>query len=1051
MKRILRYIFFSIYICQLAYGQNDIQFRINGDGSGCYVNSMLVDAQNNTVVTGYYHKDKGGADTTGILEVNGRAYVLSGSYGAFIAKFNSRKEILWLKTTQRNTKNIYTGSHLLLDDSGNSYVIGRFQRVPLVDNGIGETFISKYSKDGILIWEKVLSGITDNGEFKPERDAQGNLYLIGKYQGDLKIDGTTLHSTQENKPESYLLKLNTNGSPIFSKSFPSELNLNAITINAANEVFVAGDFEADIQLETGYPIASVGLKDIFYAKYRTNGQIDWVKTINGQSDDECRHIKADKLGNIYLSGVVSNEALFNTKPITIAGEGRNIFLTKIKSTDGQVDWVRNMPFEGKSTYSERHRLVANLQISPDGSPYLFGVVSESLTINANTQLLPDFFPIYYLLKYEPDGDFVYGKKYSISDEFGFSYWNDMRLAANGQIYIVGVDVNYNRINGTYNDSSFLIEKNEIDACNGQPFKIEKSGNILRPVEPFIGVYNNDEPILLEENFTYQWYKNGERVPNGARKTIQPTGEGYYTLKLISKTDPTCTNTSANFVGVYSPAAGSSLLLMVDYSTNKLSTTPTMPGSILEWYQNKEVIDGQRATSINYQADGTYQVKEYFEGIIKESNELVINAGVAVEIIKETSFQLGDPCRPGPYLRCTFLSDIPVTYQWYFNGVPVKDSTNSHFNPVTTGEYYVSVHMPNRNRTYLSGKYVLLPSDFPKSLPIFRIDDACSGHALLKVDDAFMQKYQFKSIVWRLAGQDIPNETLPYYKATKSGYYTFSLKYQVDNKPGECTYNSFIDFTKNPFTDLNLGYAYAGSGCVVDSFKVFVEYNKDYNYSWTKNDTLLKNERSNELFINDKGVYKAIINKGDGCNRETNAVTLNGCTPNSSNQFLMLNPPVLTADKTTVFVNEQSFIRANGCSNVNFQWLKDTEPISGANQADFEIKQSGTYRLQIEKLGCTAVSEPIKIIVENLLSEEPGADLQIKVFPNPFNESVSIELPVWINKGTTVKLTDITGKLVKSWKVDATHTLELSELPDGVYLLSFEVDKKRVVRKVVKGG
>lgn len=1051
MKRIRLYIFFSIYLYQLSYGQNDIQFRISGDGSGCYLNSMVVDKQNNIVVTGYYHKDKGGADTTGILDVNSRAYVLRGSYGAFIAKFSPEKEILWLRTTPRNTKNNYTGSNVLLDDNSNCYVIGRFRQGLSPDNAIDETHISKYSKDGILIWEKVLTGITDNGEFEPEKDTQGNLYLIGRYQGELKLDGATIVSTKENKPESYLLKLSTDGLPIFSKSFAVALNLNAITINAANEVFVAGDFQGDTALETGYPIASMGLKDIFYAKYRSDGPLDWVKTINGESDDECRHIKADKAGNIYLSGVVSNQAQFNNRHVSIAGEGRNVFLTKVKSIDGELDWVKNMPFAGESTYSERHTLVAGLALDPDGSPYLFGVVSEFLTINADTKLVSALFPIYYLLKYEPDGAFSYAKKYNISDELGFTYWTNMRAGANGQLVIIGVDVNYNRINGTYNDSSFLIEKNEIDACNKRPFTIERAGNVLRPVEPFTGVYNSGEAILLENDFTYQWYRNGESVPNGARKTIQPIEEGYYTLSLISKTTPRCINTSTNFVGIYSPASGPALLLSVDYTTNKLATTHTMPGSILEWYRNNEIIAGQRATSINYQPNGTYRVKEYFEGIIKESNELVMNAGVAIEIVKSTFNQLGDPCRPGPYLKCTFVSDIPVLYQWYFNGVLVNDSTKIHFNPVTTGEYQVSVQIPNSSQTYMSGKYRLVPADFPKSLPINQINNTCSGNALLKIDDAFMQKYRFKSIVWRLNGQDIPNETLPYYTATKSGYYTFSVKYLVDSKPEECIYNSFTDFTKEPFTALNLGYAYAGSGCVVDSFKVFVERNSAYRYSWSKNDTLLENQHSNELFVRDKGVYKAIVDRGDDCSKETNAVTLSGCTPDNSAQFLMLNPPVLTADKTTVFANEQSFIRANGCTNVNFQWLKDTEPIAGANRAEFEIKQSGTYRLQIEKLGCMAVSEPIRIVVENILSEEPAANLQVKVFPNPFNESISIELPAWVNKGTEVKLTDIAGKPVKSWKIDSKHDLSLSHLPDGVYLLSFEINKKRIVQKIVKGN
>lgn len=1051
MKKIALYIFFSAYLCQVAIGQVGVEFRVWGASSGCYISSVAVDQQHNTIVTGYYHKEKNSADTTRLLEVNGKTFPLQGYSGSFLAKFNQAKEILWLKMTQREFRNIYSGIHLLLDNNSNIYFIGQSGKSVTGSGITGETFINSYSKDGVLLWEKVLGGVTDNGELQPQRDSQGNLYLIGRYQGDLKIDGTTLITTKENKAESYLLKLSNTGRYLLSKSFPAGVNINAVTVNSTGEVFVAGDFEQAALLDTGFPITSAGLKDIFYARYSNAGQVEWVKTIGGQADDECHHIRADKSGNLYLSGVVSNDAQFNTVPTKITGDGRNIFLSKIKSTDGKLDWVRNLPFGGKTTLTERHALMAGLELNPSGEPYIYGVVTNFLTINSDTQLLPNFFPIYYLLKYDADGNFGYGRQYNISDGFGFGYWNSMTVQGDGSIHIVGTSQNTNRVNGSRNDVSYLIEKNEINACNDRAFRIEKSGDLLKPVELYAGLPTTDEQIFAEKDFSYQWYKNGEKVAKATSKTLETKEAGHYTLRMLSKNSPVCTKSSANFVSIFPPTSGLPLLLSLDSINNKLTTVPTISGSTLAWYRNNELLAGQNTTSITYQPDGTYQVKELYQNVTKESNELVFNSGIIVEIKKETFNQLGDLCRPGPYLKADFAVTGPVRYQWFLNGSPVKDSTNNHFNPVTTGVYQVSVYLPDKNMTYVSGRYQLVPADFPKSLPIIKTDDICSGNALLKVNDAFMQKYQFKSIVWRLDGQDIPNESNPYYKATKSGYYTYSVKYLVDSKPEECTYNSFIEFTKKPGTDMNLGYAYAGSGCLVDLFKIFVDYNKNYTYTWTRNDTLLKNEQNNELFIKDKGIYKAIVNKGDGCIIETNAVTLKGCTPDNSNQLLMLNPPVITADKATVFVNEQSFIRASGCTDVNFQWLKDTEPVAGANQPVFEIKQSGNYQLQINKLGCTAISEPVRIIVENILSSETEQDVDIKVFPNPFSESLSIELPAWINKETDFELTDISGKLIKKWKVSQKHNLNLTDMPEGVYLLTYDVNNRRVVKKIVKAN
>lgn len=1043
-KKIALFIFLFLFIQQIVWGQKGIKFRINGAGAGCYVTNMLVDNQNDIIVTGYYNKSTN-AGAGGVLDVNGRAYTLPGLSGSFAAKFSPDKEVLWLQLAQRNIRDVSASSHIILDANNNIYIVGRFQRNGQADAPSGETFVSKYSKDGIFTWERVLSGITDNGEFGPQIDSQGNLYLTGKYQGDLRLDSELIVSTRGGAAESYLLKLNADGRSVLSKSLAPAINLNAISINLTDEIFVVGDFQGTTQLETGFPMASTGLKDIFYAKYTSTGQLTWVRTIGGQADDECQQIKADKLGNIYLSGVVSNVAQFNTVPISTTEEEQNIFLTKLSAADGQLRWVRTMPFGGYSNYSDKHKLVAGLQVNSDGEPYIFGAISGFMKVNSSTQLVPDSFPIHYLIKHAANGDFSFSRQYNVADVSSVSYWSSMSFDSNGKVYLIGTTQRYT---GTVrNDESFLIEKQEIDACNSQTFSIEKAGDILRPIEPTVSVAADTEKIFVDNGIRYQWYRNGERVVNATGKTYQTQIEGYYTLRLASKTNAACTKTSANFVGVYALASGEPLAVTIDYATTRLNTKHTMAGSTLEWYRNNQLINDQNVTSIVYQLQGTYQVKERFQNITKESNEVIFNGGIVVELIKQTYLQLGDPCRPGPYLRCNFASDVPVEYQWYLNGNLVRDSTRNQFNPITTGEYQVSVYMPDRNITYVSGKYKLFPSDFPKSLPIVKTEDACSGTALLKVDDAFMQKYQFQSIVWRVDGQDIPDVTTPYYKTAKAGYYTFSVNYLVGAE--SCTYNSFIEYNKMPDADLNMGYAYAGSGCVVDSFKIFVQYNKDYRYSWSRNDVLLSNEHSNELFVKDKGIYKAMINKGDGCMKETETVMLKGCTDEETNQFLMLNPPLLTADKTTVFLDEQSFIRANGCANVDFQWLKDTEPIAGANQANLEVKQTGTYRLKIEKFGCSAISEPVKIVVESILSSENDKDLQVRVFPNPFSESIHVELPEWLNKGQEIKLTNVSGKLIKSWQTENKLDLELAGIPEGVYLLIFDLNNKRVVKKIVK--
>lgn len=1050
MSKILRYCFFSFVFFQKCWAQQDIQFRVDGANSGCYVTSMAIDQESNILITGYYHKEKTASDTLGLLVINQKQYTLSGVNGAFTAKINEKKEVLWLKIKPLNIKNINTEAHVVIDATNNIYVTGRFQKNSLISNDspTGEMFITKYAPDGTLLWEKTSEGISDNGEFKPEIDKTGNLYILGRYQADFKIDSNPLLTNTNGESLSYLLKLSTAGKVVWVKTFPSNTNLNTISVNTANELLLAGEFQDNVQFGNGVALQSAGMKDIFYAKYDLNGEVLWAKTIGGSQDDECHNIRVDNDGNIFLAGLASNEAYFGSLQVKSApADSRNIFLTKVKSTSGQVEWVKNMPFGGASTATPKHQLMDALQVNASGDVYLYGVVSGFLNVDTETKLVPEFFPIYYLLKYKADGSLSYARKYSVSDGGGVAYWNEMVIDTKGLLRIVGGAQNYARINGSRNDTGFMIEKTEINACNSQPLLIKKFGESLiidRVVET---AYQGTENIIADKELTYQWYKNGEKISKANEKQFVPKEEGYYSLQLVSNTTQGCTKKS-NSIGIYSPSSGPALILAVNYTTQRLTTKTTMAGSQLEWYRNEQQITND-GTSIAYNQEGVYKVKERLGNIVKESNEITVRNAVAVGITQLIYNQDGDPCKPGPLLKCTLEPNKPVLYQWFLNGVLVNDSTRNHFSPVTTGEYQVSVYFPNENQVYISGKYKLTPQDFPKSLPIEKTEDVCNGKALLKVSDAFMQKYEFQSIVWRLDGTDIPEATEPYYVATKGGYYTFSVKYLLEDKTTVCNYNSFIEYNKKPEVNLNLGYAYAGSGCVVDSFKIFVGYNAKYTYTWMRNDTILKNANTNELFIKDKGKYKGYIVRDDGCIKITDEVSLKGCTPENSNKFLLLNPPAITADKSIVYVNEKSLIKSTGCTDVNFQWLKDTMPIAGATQANLEVSQSGGYSLKIEKFGCEAVSNPVKIIVENILSSEEKPPLNILVYPNPVTEVLSVQLPVSIHTKVPVTLNDSRGIIIHTWLIDKQANLTLKDLPEGVYLLTFEIDQQRIVKKIIK--
>lgn len=1052
MKKIyLVFLFFSVF--HLAFGQNDVGMRVDGDFSRCQILDVKIDKDNNRIVTGSFRNNDGSIPLS-ILSINSAKYNLQSASGFFCFKLNQKKEVLWLKTMYGN---IGIGfAYSVLDDSSNVYVIGKLQQVlrfdenTSLDSPTGDIFVAKYTNDGKLKWAKKYVGSSDEAYRRPTIDKNGNIYIIGTYQKSLEVEGKQVLKATGQNPESYLLKLDRNGNYIWAKGFDEKLEVNAVSVNKNYDVFLSGNFKGSITISDNIKLQSADDKDIFYAKFDQNGQILWAKTIGGSQRDDNHMIEADDFGNIYLAGVVSNEAKFDSLQVSVKSEkGINIFLTKIDANKGKIVWVRNMIYGNDIFDASYSETVKFLKLNNAGEPYIFGIVMNFLNIGEDIKFKGNYFGgLEYLVKYSTDGKLINAVDTPTSVGYGLTFWTSMSFSNQSEILISSYS-NESSSRYSYTSASVLkkIELNN-NMCNNNIIPIERDN---------VNILSISKSVVDNKNFNYQWYKNSEAIPNATQASFQAKELGYYSLKLINKTNSACEVSSSNSIPIFPSVNNYPPILSIDLSKpNSITLNSIAPRT--EWFLDGKLLFGVNSNlSYTYSIEGTYKAKQYFDnGIVKESNELVIKDGLLLTVTKAVTYDDGDICKPMPNLIATvnnqFFSNEDLKYQWYLNGLAVKDSTFKHFRAVMPGDYHAIIFIVSRNQAYTTGKFKIVTEDFPKSLGITKIEDNCGAKALLKVDDSFMQRYTFQSIVWRLDGTEIPEATQPFYNATKSGFYTFSVKYLDNPTSTTCNYNSFVNFEKKIDFKLNVGYAYAGSGCAVDSFKVFTEQNPNYSYVWTKNDVPIQNQVSNEIFIKDKSRYKGIITRNDGCVNETEEISLKGCTADSSDKFLLLNPPKILTDKISLIQNELATLSVESCTNVNLQWLKDSKSINGATKKTLEVQNTGIYALEIEKLGCVANSNTIEIVVEPILAvgEEISA-FDVQVYPNPTQEKLFVSIPTEIISQIDIKMIDISGKLIDNYdfSTNKNQLIDLKSLQEGIYLLVFETKGKRIVRKIIK--
>ncbi len=102
---------------------------------------------------------------------------------------------------------------------------------------------------------------------------------------------------------------------------------------------------------------------------------------------------------------------------------------------------------------------------------------------------------------------------------------------------------------------------------------------------------------------------------------------------------------------------------------------------------------------------------------------------------------------------------------------------------------------------------------------------------------------------------------------------------------------------------------------------------------------------------------------------------------------------------------------------------------------------------------TSVTESVSTYLNTVSSTKEGAlnNLQIKVFPNPTADLISIQIGDLVKEDYTIDLYEMTGKLVKSTQINKGSTIayfDTQTLYAGTYFVKISNGKAQTTRKVV---
>jgi len=381
--------------------------------------SICTDKEGNSYIAGGF---------TDMLKVGDIRLVSKGSFDIYLLKYNAEGNLIWAK--QAGGSDSDEAYAIASDIAGNIYLTGYFSGeadfsgIHVKSLGDRDFFVTRYSPNGDPVWVKQGGGVSEDYSTAIATDNSGNVFITGIFRGSINL-GNSNYVSKGDK-DVFIIKYNNSGDIKWSTtgggSFADEST--SIAADKNGNCFVSGDFEGSAEFNRKM-IVSSGKKDVFLAKYDSEGNIMWLKREGSATgDDHVSAIALDNSDNIFITGHFSGLAYFGKLELKNKGSD-DIFLVKYNQ-DGDALWAKQTGGKG----DEHARAI---KLDKNGNVFLAGEFNADFTFGENNIRNIGDWDI-FVIKYSNTGEMIGGTQISGA---GYDKAYGIGLDSNANIYIVG--------------------------------------------------------------------------------------------------------------------------------------------------------------------------------------------------------------------------------------------------------------------------------------------------------------------------------------------------------------------------------------------------------------------------------------------------------------------------------------------------------------------------------------------------------------------------------------------------------------------------------------
>jgi len=902
----------------------------------------------------------------------------------FIIKLNSNGNLVW-KTAIAGLGVDYAQAAVLNTD-GSITLCGYTFSDFANDNekGSPDGLIAKISSSGALVWISTKGGSRADYLNDIQLTDDGGYILAGTSNS---VDGEL--ALNKGLFDAWILKTNAIGTTSWSKTFGGTQydGANAIA-NADGDGYVMAGYSSSAN---GDPIVNKGGKDVWILKVSLNGNKTWSKTYGGSYGDEANDILNIETG--FLVAITSDSDDGDKGTSRGAVDGWLIQITDTSNLDS---------FEVYG--GTQNDAINSLAASNNGGFFLAGYSTSTNGDLNNNKGKEDAWVVRLQGVEIPTVDLGGTSEICLGSSVELDatancnnctyVWNNGMT--DGSI-IVSPNVNTNYIvtltnaSGGTNTGSIMVNVNENPSINESVSDVKCNGG-------------SDGQVLLnvsggQGNLNYNW-SNGSTTAS-----INNLTEGTY---VVTVTDANaCSSTLSTQVNepiaininpnVTEPGCGG----LADGSIS-LSTSGGTPSYSYFWNT------GQTTPTIDNLSGGTYLVTVTDNNDCTEMSSISLSESSSINVNSNVIEPSCNGIEDGSISINVSGGNGALTFNWS------TGQTTSTINNLSDGEFIVTV-TDDSNCTEIQSFNLEEPSAISITESI--TEPECNGDSQ-------------GSIIVNPSGGNGPysyewssGQTTSTINNLSGGNYNLTV---TDNNNCEGTDTYFIDEPAAISINTNVEIASCNGGSD-GMIEVDVEGGMmPYSFSW---DNGMTTESIEGI---EAGMYTLLVTDANNCQ---SVKTVNVGEPVPLGVLFNVTEPT-TSNNGSIMVTPYG-----GISPYMIDWS------TGTSGPQINNLEPGTYTVTItDNNACTYEEDYNLYYLSNNVIEES----KLSIFPNPTSEKLQVQLEN-INVPTSLDVRTIDGKLLKRHSniiLSDGYELNVSSLPDGIYILKVFVDDQVLVRKFV---